>query len=75
MLIKRYARAAGRDPDKLTFAVSPGIGSLIDMDLVRRFEDVGIHQVIAGGIPKDLRQTKAEIERLAEALVVRSANV
>lgn len=73
--MKRYAQAAGRDPEKLTFAVSPGIGSPIDMDTVKRFQDVGVHQIIAGGIPTDPKKAKGEIEKLAEKLVVPSAKL
>jgi probable F420-dependent oxidoreductase len=70
--MKNYAKAAGRDPEKLTFAVSPGIGSPVDMDMVKKFRDAGAHQVIAGGFPTDMKTAKGEIERLAEKLVVPS---
>lgn len=73
--MKQYAQAAGRDSEKLTFAVSPGIGSPVDMDMVKRFRDAGVHQVIAGGIPHDAKNAKGEIERLAEKLVVPSAKL
>lgn len=73
--MKQYAQAAGRNPEKLTFAVSPGIGSPVDMDMVKRFQDVGVHQVIAGGIPTDARKAKGDIEKLAEKLVVPSAKL
>ncbi len=73
--MKKYAQAAGRDPEKLTFAVSPGIGSPIDMDTVKKFRDVGVHQVIAGGIPSDPKSAKRDIERLAEKLVAPSAKL
>jgi len=59
----------------LTFAVSPGIGSPIDMDTIKKFNDVGIHQVIAGGVPSDPKKAKGEIEKLAEKLVVPSAKL
>jgi alkanesulfonate monooxygenase SsuD/methylene tetrahydromethanopterin reductase-like flavin-dependent oxidoreductase (luciferase family) len=73
--MKQYAKAAGRDPEKLTFAVSPGIGSPIDMDMIKRFNDVGVHQVIAGGIPTDPKKARGEIEKLAEKLVAPSAKL
>src|SRR5262245_56680416 len=34
--IKQYAQAAGRNADKLSFAVSPGIGSPIEVDLIKQ---------------------------------------
>lgn len=73
--MKHYAQAAGRDPEKLTFAVSPGLGSPIDIDMVKQFRDAGAHQVIAGGIPHDANAAKGEIERLAEKLVVPAAKL
>lgn len=73
--MKEYAKAAGRDPDKLTFAVSPGLGSPVDMDQIKRYRDIGADQVIVGGIADDPSKIKGEIERLAEKLVVPSANL
>ncbi len=73
--IKQYAQAAGRGSVKFSFAISPGIGSPIEMDMVKRYRDAGVDQVIAGGIPSDPTQAKAEIERLAEKLVVPSAKL
>jgi probable F420-dependent oxidoreductase len=73
--IKQYAQAAGRGTVKFSFAISPGIGSPIEMDVIKRYRDVGVDQVIAGGIPSDPKQAKAEIERLAEKLVVPSAKL
>ena len=72
--IKQYAQAAGRTV-KFSFAISPGIGSPIEMDAIKRYRDAGVDQVIAGGIPSDPKQAKAEIERLAEKLVVPSAKL
>ena len=73
--MKKYAQAAGRDPEKLTFAVSPGIGSPIEMDTIKKFRDAGVHQVIAGGIPSNPKNAKGDIERLAEKLVVPTAQL
>lgn len=73
--IKQYAQAAGRGNVKFSFAISPGIGSPIEMDAIKRYRDAGVDQVIAGGIPSDPKQAKAEIERLAEKLVVPSAKL
>lgn len=73
--IKQYAQAAGRGSVKFSFAVSPGIGSPIEMDMIKRYRDAGVDQVIAGGIPSDPKEAKVEIERLAEKLVVPSAKL
>ena len=50
--IKDYARAAGRDPDKLSFSISPGVGYPITMDDVKRLHDLGVQQVIVGASPQ-----------------------
>jgi len=73
--IKQYAQAAGRGNVKFSFAISPGLGLPIEMDAIKRYRDAGVDQVIAGGIPTDPKQAKAEIERLAEQLVVPSATL
>jgi alkanesulfonate monooxygenase SsuD/methylene tetrahydromethanopterin reductase-like flavin-dependent oxidoreductase (luciferase family) len=73
--IKQYAQAAGRDPGKLSFAVSPGLGLPVEMDLVKQYRDIGVQQVVIGGIPSDPQKVKAEIERLADKLVVPSAQL
>jgi probable F420-dependent oxidoreductase len=70
--IKQYAQAAGRDPKKLSFAVSPGLGLPIEMDMIKQYRDAGVQQVVVGAIPGDPRGIKGEIERLAEKLVVPS---
>ena len=68
--IKQYAQAAGRDPGKLSFSASPGLGVPISLDTVKQYRDAGVQQVIAGGIVADPQAIKGEIERLAEKLVV-----
>jgi probable F420-dependent oxidoreductase len=73
--IKQYAQAAGRGTVKFSFAISPGIGLPIEVDAIKRYRDAGVDQVIVGGIPSDPKQAKAEIERLAEKLVVPSAKL
>jgi alkanesulfonate monooxygenase SsuD/methylene tetrahydromethanopterin reductase-like flavin-dependent oxidoreductase (luciferase family) len=73
--IKQYAQAAGRGKVQFSFAISPGIGAPIEMDTIKRYRDAGVDQVIAGGIPSDPKKAKAEIERLAEKLVVPSAKL
>jgi hypothetical protein len=56
--MKNYAQAAGRDPEKLTFAVSPGIGSPIDMDTIKKFLAMSAYIAIAGGIPSDQKMQR-----------------
>jgi probable F420-dependent oxidoreductase len=73
--IRQYAQAAGRDPGKLHFSVSPGLGEPVAMDLIKQYRDVGVHQVVVGAIPRDPQGIKAEIERLAEKLVAPSAKL
>jgi probable F420-dependent oxidoreductase len=73
--IYQYAQAAGRDPGKLHFAVSPGLGLPVEMDMIQRYRDAGVHQVIVGAIPRDPKEITGEIERLAEKLVVPSAKL
>jgi probable F420-dependent oxidoreductase len=73
--IKQYAQAAGRDPGKLSFSVSPGLGLPISVDTVKQYRDAGVHQVVAGGIVSDPKAIKGEIERLAEKLVVPAAQL
>jgi len=71
--IQQYARAAGRDPGKLHFSVSPGIGVSVELDQVKRYRDAGAHQVILGTIPRDVKTAKGDIERLAEKIAVPAA--
>lgn len=73
--IKQYAQAAGRGNAKLSFAVSPGIGSPVELDAIKQFRDAGVHEVIVGALPSDPKQVKSEIERLAEKLVVPAAKL
>ncbi len=73
--IKQYAQAAGRDPGKLSFSVSPGLGLPVEMDMIKQYRDAGVQQVVVGAIPRDPQGIKGEIERLAEKLVVPSAKL
>ncbi len=73
--MREFARAAGRDPEALHFAVSTGIGVPLELDTVKRFADLGIHQVIVGGFPTDADELRADIERLAKELVVPAAQL
>jgi probable F420-dependent oxidoreductase len=68
--IRQYARAAGRDPEKLHLSISPGLGTSVDLDEVKRYRDAGVHQVIVGSIPRDAQAVQGSIERLAEQIVV-----
>jgi probable F420-dependent oxidoreductase len=73
--IQQYAQAAGRGSVKFSYAVAPGLGSPVEMDAIKRYRDVGVDQVIVGGIARDPKEIKGEIERLAEKLVVPSAKL
>ena len=67
------AQAAGRDPGKLHFSVSPGIGSPVGLDDVKRYRDAGVHQVVVGTIPRDPKTVQGDMERLAEKIVAPAA--
>jgi probable F420-dependent oxidoreductase len=73
--MKQHAQAAGRGNVNLSFAVSPGIGSPVELDQIKRYRDAGVHEVIVGSIPTELKNVKGDIERLAEKLVVPSAKL
>ena len=49
--MRQYAQAAGRDPGKLHFSVSSGIGAPIGLDEVKRYRDAGVHQGGGGHHP------------------------
>ena len=68
--MRQYAKTAGRDPEKLHFSVSPGIGAPVGLDEVKRYRDAGVHQVVVGTIPRDPKTAQGDIERLAEKIVV-----
>ena len=73
--IRSYAQAAGRDSGKFRFMVSPGLGLPVELDMIKRYRDAGVHQVALGAIPRDAKGIKGEIERLAEKLVVPAAKL
>ncbi|MGH8007404.1 MAG: TIGR03619 family F420-dependent LLM class oxidoreductase [Candidatus Binatia bacterium] len=73
--MRQYAQAAGRDPGKLHFSVSPGIGASVELDQMKRYRDAGVHQVIVGSIPRDPKTVQGEIERLAEKIVAPAAKL
>ena len=72
-LVARDGDAAGRDPGKLHFSVSSGIGAPIGLDEVKRYRDAGVHQVVVGTIPRDPKTVHADVERLAEKIVAPAA--
>jgi hypothetical protein len=71
--MRQYAQAAGRDPGKLHFSVSSGIGAPIGLDDVKRYRDAGADQMIVGSIPRDPKTVQAEVEQLAEKIVIPAA--
>jgi len=68
--IKEYARAIGREPDKLRFFISPGLGVPIELDSLKRYRDAGVDQVIIGAVATRPESVKRDIEQLGENLVV-----
>ena len=70
-----YAQAAGRDPSALHYSVSTGIGKPIDMDEVKQFRDLGVHQIIVGGFAASVDEMKRDIKTMAEKIVVPSASL
>ena len=73
--ISHYAQTAGRDPGKLHFAVSPGIGVPLELDTIKRYRDVGVQQVMVWPVVSDPKAIKDEIEKLAEKIVVPAAKL
>jgi alkanesulfonate monooxygenase SsuD/methylene tetrahydromethanopterin reductase-like flavin-dependent oxidoreductase (luciferase family) len=73
--MRQYAQVAGRDPGKLHFSVSPGIGAPAGLDEVKRYHDAGVHQVVVGTILRDPKTVQADVERLADKIVAPSAKV
>jgi hypothetical protein len=71
--MRQHAQAAGRDPGKLHFSVSSGIGAPIGLDEVKRYRDAGVHQVVVGTIPRNPKTVQTDVERLAEKIVVPAA--
>ena len=71
--MRNHAKAAGRDPAKLHFSVSAGIGAPIGLDDVKLYRDAGVDQMIVGSIPRDLKTVQAEVEQLAEKIVIPAA--
>ncbi len=67
--IRRYAEAAGRDPGKLSFSVSTGIGTPITRAEVEAFAAIGVNQVIVGAFGSSADEYKRLIEEHARALI------
>ena len=73
--VKDYARTAGRNPDALHFSISPGMGSSISRDDLKRLQDAGVAQIIVGSYPADLQAVKDDIGKLAEQIVAPAENL
>lgn len=73
--MKHYAEAAGRNPNKLQFFASPGIGIVPDLDMIKRYRDAGVQQVITGVIAGDPKTMKDDIARLGDTVVRPAANI
>ncbi len=73
--IKKFAEAAGRDPARLSYAVSPQLGGPITLDEVKQYADSGIDQVIVGAFANDSAAYKKTIEATAGSLVVPAASL
>lgn len=69
--IKRYAEAAGRDTNKLFYSVTTGVGQKVTTDEVKRFADIGVHQVIVGAFGASADEYKRLIEANAEQLIAK----
>jgi probable F420-dependent oxidoreductase len=67
--IKEFARAIGRDADRLHFFVSPGLGVSVELDSIKRYRDAGVDQVIVGTVSMSSDSIKKDIEQLGEKLV------
>lgn len=73
--MRGFATAAGRDADALHYSVSTGIGAPLDLDVVKRFADLGVHQVIVGGFAATAEELRSDIERLAKEIVTPAAQL
>ena len=67
--IQRYAVAAGRDPRKLFYSVTTGIGQTTTREEVNRFADIGVDQVIIGAFAASADEYTRLIETNANALI------
>ncbi len=67
--MRGYAKAAGRDADALHYSVSTGIGAPLHLDDVKRFADLGVHQMVVGGFSQTVDEMVGDIERLAKEIV------
>ncbi len=71
--IRRHAEAAGRDPSKLFFSVTTGMGLAVSRDEVERFAEAGVHQVILGAFGSSADDYRRIIEGNAESLIAKSS--
>ncbi|MBX9606195.1 MAG: LLM class F420-dependent oxidoreductase [Gammaproteobacteria bacterium] len=67
--IRAHAEAAGRDPSRLFFSATIGMGVPTTPDDLKRFEDVGVHQVIIGAFAASAEEYQRLIEDNARALI------
>jgi probable F420-dependent oxidoreductase len=72
--IQQFAKAAGRDPAKLTYAVSPQLGLPVSLDEVKQYQDLGIDEVIVGAFCASGDEYKQTLEASAERLIVPLTN-
>lgn len=68
--IAGFARAAGRDPASLSYAVSPALGPVVSLDEVKAYQDTGADQVVIGIFAGDADEYRRAIEQAAETLIV-----
>lgn len=73
--VKKHARAAGRNADTLQISISPGMGTSLTQDDLKRAQDAGVHQLIVGSFPADLQAVKDDISRLSEQIVAPAAKL
>jgi hypothetical protein len=59
----------------LHFSVSPGIGSSVGLDEVKRYRDAGVDQLVIGTISLDPKTVQGDVERLAETIVAPAAKL
>lgn len=73
--IRQYAQAAGRDPEKFHFTVSPGLTTPVTLDLIKQYRDAGAQQIALHWFPDDRQAITGKIEHFAETFVVPAAKL
>ncbi len=68
--IRSFAEESGRNPESLTYAVSPQLGGPVSLDEVKQYQDLGVDQVIVGIFAESADQYERAIEDAAESLIV-----